>query len=341
MDGGAAAAGWPEGVAAGVEIGGVERAVDLPGRPRLLSPAPGFGRLDLPDGGWIRHAAWPPPEGTGERGTAVLVQGRSEFIEKYDAVAHRLRARGWRVLAFDVRGQGLSSRFLPDRRKGHAPDFAVLEADLALYLDRVAAAARGPGPLVLVGHSMGGHIVQRLLGSRPGAADAAVLSAPMADIWLGGMPRRLARWAARAAVALGRGAEWGPGQRPYDAARHAFATNPVTSDRAGWAVQHLWYREAPDLALGGVTFGWLDAAFRSMDPLARPGAGAHVRLPFLVLAAGRDGVVPVAAQAALARVYPNCRVELLEESMHEPLMERAEVRERAWAAVEGFLAGVG
>ena len=192
-------------IAAGVVVDGIERAADLPLPPRLAAPEPVFGRLGLADGGWIRHAAWPFPDADAARGTVVLLGGRSEFIEKYDGIAHALRGRGWRVLAADWRSQGGSSRFLADPQKGHVPDFGVLEADLGLYLDTVAAPLRGPGPLVLLGHSMGAHLVLRLLAARPGAADAAILSAPMADICLGGFPPGLARRLARSMAALGLG----------------------------------------------------------------------------------------------------------------------------------------
>ncbi|WP_207482100.1 alpha/beta fold hydrolase [Arenibaculum pallidiluteum] len=326
------------GVAAGIFVDGIECAADLPLPPRLSRPEPEFGRLDLPDGGWLRHAAWPAPRAP--RGTVVLLGGRTEFIEKYEPIALALVARGWRTLSVDWRGQGGSSRFLPDSMRGHAPDFAVLEEDLAAYLDRIVRPRHSGGPLVLLGHSMGGHLALRLLAAQPEAADAAILSAPMAEISLGPFPPRLARWLARLAVRLGFGSAWAPGQRPYDPAAKFFRDNPVTTDRACWALHHLWMRARPELALGGVTYGWLDAAFRSMDGLARPEVAGRTRVPLLVLAAGRDTVVPADAQRRLATLHPCCRVVMLDDAMHEVLLERPEIRARAWAPIDAFLAEV-
>jgi lysophospholipase len=53
----------------------------------------------------LRVARW-HPEGQA-RGTVVLAQGRAEFIEKYFETVAELLARGFAVVTFDWRGQGL------------------------------------------------------------------------------------------------------------------------------------------------------------------------------------------------------------------------------------------
>ncbi len=99
-------------------------------------------------GGRLRYAVWNPrrtPTGT-PLGTVVLIQGRAEFIEKYAMeVAGELLARGFAVYAVDLRGQGLSSRILPDHDKGHIDDFATYVADLSSF-PRYGRAPRSPPP---------------------------------------------------------------------------------------------------------------------------------------------------------------------------------------------------
>lgn len=74
----------------------------------------------------LRVVRWVPQ---GEPlGTVVVIQGRTEFIEKYFEVAGELLARGFVVVAMDWRGQGLSDRDLNNSRKGHVDDFAFSNA---------------------------------------------------------------------------------------------------------------------------------------------------------------------------------------------------------------------
>jgi lysophospholipase len=323
-------------------------AADLPPEPAPPPLTASTGRLDLDDGGWMRYGIW-RPDGP-PRGSLVLLNGRAEYLEKYEAVARSWAARGFLVFGMDWRGQGLSSRFLPDgtpqqaslRQRGYLRDYAVLLADLDVFLERVVLAQAVP-PLVLFGHSMGGHLALRhLLDRGSGPFAAAVLSAPMTDIR--NRPRwvspALARIAARSAVLSGCGTAYVPGQRDYDPAREAFRTNPVTSDPEIWAVHHRWYRAVPDLVLGGVTFAWLDASFRSIDRLRRPGPEGRIELPMLVMVPGRDCLVPPESQAALGARHAHCRIVRHEDALHEILMEREEIRRRAWADIDAFLAEV-
>jgi len=52
------------------------------------------------------------------KGTVCVFGGRGEFIEKYFETIGELRRRGFAVATMDWRGQGRSSRQLPDARKG-------------------------------------------------------------------------------------------------------------------------------------------------------------------------------------------------------------------------------
>ena len=98
--------------------------------PGLGEPPPAIGMLKLPDGAVIRHACWEPPQPP--RATLLMLNGRSEFIEKYDELARDWTARGYRVFSLDWRGQGRSTRPLPPPRheRHYLTDFGVLEEDL-------------------------------------------------------------------------------------------------------------------------------------------------------------------------------------------------------------------
>ena len=88
-------------------------------------------------------------------GTVVLVHGISEHSARYAHVADRLNAWGWSVESYDQRGHGES----PGQRGAlkHGDD---LLSDLGALVGLVRAEP-SPGPLVLMGHSLGGLVVGR------------------------------------------------------------------------------------------------------------------------------------------------------------------------------------
>lgn len=134
------------------------------------------------DGLALRLSAWPAPAPGTPRGTVLLVHGLGEHAGRYAHVAAALNAAGWAVLAYDQRGHGDSAGAQGDIAE---PD--SLLRDLAAVVDE--ARRRQPGPLVLLGHSMGGLVAARFVAEalqpaphawqRP--VDALVLSSPALD----------------------------------------------------------------------------------------------------------------------------------------------------------------
>ena len=122
-------------------------------------PNPHFSTLTARDGLSLRTAVWPARPG-GTRGTVVLLQGRAECIEKYKETAGDLLDRGFAVYALDWRGQGGSGRVLGDSRKGHVADYDDYLSDFELFLER-RVLPEAPRPILVLAHSMGGHIVLR------------------------------------------------------------------------------------------------------------------------------------------------------------------------------------
>ena len=132
------------------------------------------------DGLTLHLRTWPVDDP--RRGVVVLVHGLGEHIERYDHVARRLNRLGFSVVGYDHRGHGRS----PGARGGMPCDDALC-ADLGRVL--YAAREAFPGPLVLLGHSLGGLIAARFVaeGLQPTpakwwrAVDALVLSSAALD----------------------------------------------------------------------------------------------------------------------------------------------------------------
>jgi lysophospholipase len=285
-----------------------------------------------PDGWALRRFDW-PAEGR-VRGAMLFQGGRGDIFEKYlEAFAH-WHDQGWSITSFDWRGQGGSGRLSPDPHIGHVEDFAIYVRDFAdFWADWAPAAA---GPRVVVGHSMGGHIVLRALAEGAAQPDAVVLIAPM----LGLHSPLGARLGERFARILG-----GAG----NAARAAWKTNerPATLESRQSLLTHdkdryedeLWWREAePQLKFGPPSWRWLIEAFASTRKLRADSRLKTMRVPVLMLIAMADKLVDPKAALQVAAKLPDVRVVRFgKESAHEILREADPVRNRAIGEIDIFL----
>lgn len=134
------------------------------------------GTLKTSDGVLLRYARWSGDARA--RGTVCLLQGRSEFIEKYFEVVGELRSRGFAVVTFDWRGQGRSERALPDRRKGYVKSFHQYDIDLETVIGQVVLPNCSP-PLIGLAPSMGGAVLLRSAAGRDSEFDRMILTSPM------------------------------------------------------------------------------------------------------------------------------------------------------------------
>lgn len=296
-----------------------------------------FRWLERPDGMRLRYAVWKPRAG-GERsvrGTFYVVPGRTEYIEKYFEVVRELLDRGYGVVVADPRGQGLSTRELPERWKGHVLDFEKYVADLDAVV-RVTGPDL-PQPVFLLGHSMGGNIALRFLEDHAERIARVVLTAPMIDIGIRGLTGFLVRVIAYYSGLAGASERYVLGTRNPDPHAERFEDNPVTSHRQRYEwTQSLWQAE-PNLALGPPTFGWLAAAFRSIAKVRSSAFARSVQTPILMFSAGLEKLVDNTAQRRLVMALPRAELVEIAESMHEILMETDEIRQKFWVAVDAFL----
>lgn len=287
-------------------------------------------------GGRLRYAVWKAP-GT-PHGSVVLVHGRGEFIEKYAMeVAGELRGRGLTLYAIDIRGQGLSTRMLPDHDKGHIDDFSTYVADLAALVDTVVV-PEAPQPRLLFSHSTGGNIALRYLvaeGVRHFAA--AAFCSPMT-----GLPKAGLISAAAATIGLIPGADdwYAPGTGPYDPKAHPFDKNDVTHDERRYDFTRQWFEADPRLTLGGPTIGWLRATFRSFDVLNAPGALEAIAIPTLIVSGTDDTIVDTATHLKAAARIPGAEHTVIAGARHEILMETDARRAQFWAAFDRLAARV-
>ncbi len=271
------------------------------------------------------------------RGTVLFLNGRTEYMEKYAEVVEELNERGFAVTSLDWRGQGLSERMLTDSQKGHVACFEDYLDDLD-QLMTIVQRHGAPSPIIVLGHSMGGHMALRFIERHPEQFDRVILTSPMIDIQLPGfLPRAWLRWLAHTAAQRGLQGAYVLGAGGVGARDQRFEGNPLTSDRARFERNVQMIRRTPQLAVGGVTYGWLDAAMRSIDRVTAPAFARSLRVPVLMVTAAREQIVCLRAQAQFCRQAPDCRHVSIAGARHELLVETDDRRAQFWRAFDDFV----
>ncbi|MBI3420185.1 MAG: alpha/beta hydrolase, partial [Proteobacteria bacterium] len=237
-------------------------------------------------GGFMRWARLEGPKPS--RGCVIIHIGWGEWLEKYAADAEKWRRRGFETVVLERRGQALSSRFLENRNKAWLPDYSRLVEDFDEFFRQIFDDEHEP--LLLCGHSMGAHLLLRwMLEKRPRVAiKGVILLSPMQRILTPPFSYSMARLITAVAMMLGLSRHYAPGQESFDPVKTPFAGNFITHDEARYDAMVLALRENPLLKSGGVTFGWLQAAFRSAEKLEKLLLLGAPRGPYLMLGAEND-----------------------------------------------------
>jgi lysophospholipase len=242
----------------------------------------------------VRRIDWPQPKGSA-KGSILFLQGRADFYEKYlDVMAHWHRA-GWQVTGSDWRGQGGSGRLGADAVTGHIDDYGTWVDDLALLWERWKAET--PGPHVLAGHSMGGHLVLRAAAEGRVDPDGIILAAPMLGFAASVLPVPVMHLIAKVMTWVGdpRRPAWKwsdkPGVPPDSRA------GLLTHDAMRYQDELFWREKRPELVMGPGSWGWVERGYASTRLLFVPGVLEAVRMPVLMLGTDNDklvGITPIA-----------------------------------------------
>ena len=291
------------------------------------------------DGHEIRRIDWDGPRADASaappRGSLLFFPGRGDHYEKYLEILQHWSDLGWRVTAADWRGQAGSGRFGSDARTGHIEDFALWLDDLAEFWAEWSA--RHPGPHVLAGHSMGGHLALRGVAEKRVAPEALVLVAPMLG-FVGRMPGAIMQPLARAMAALGdpRRPAWKGSEKPGE--KYPWRNALLTHDEARYDDELWWRDHRPEVAMGPGSWRWVERAYASMRALEAPGVLEAVTIPVIILATPHDRLVGWRAIVRAARRMTRAQlVQFGPEARHEILREADPVRAKALRLIDAFL----
>jgi len=305
------------------------------------NPAPkgaNVGYIESPAGVRSRYVLWRRHSDTC-KGTVCLFTGRGEFIEKYFEVIGELLQRGFCVAAMDWRGQGRSTRFLKNPRKGHVGSFDEYYRDLNRFIETIVL-PECTAPFFVLAHSMGASIVLKSLCHREWF-NRAVLVSPMVGLSTHWVSQKTLKIFVQTATLSGFSGSFVPGgkSRPFE--ERKFQNNNLTSDLARFQRAQAILKADPTLGLGSPTFGWMAAALNHLEDLQKDNFGETVSVPTLVVAGGHEQVVSYLAIETLCRKMPKGALVTIDGARHEIMMERDIYREQFWGAFDAFIPGSG
>ncbi|MFY9288876.1 MAG: alpha/beta hydrolase [Alphaproteobacteria bacterium] len=306
----------------------------------MSSPAllPNSKFFDLGDAKRMRYALFEPEKA---HATLLITPGRREFIEKkFAELGEEFLQRNFRLIIVEWRGQGLSDRLLTGarRQRDHAITFDTHIQDLHAFYEKVVRPCQ-TGPLFVSGHSMGGHLILRWLVEKQmcDAVKGVLLTAPM--LALATLPAHtVARGMSWTAVKLGHGADYAPAQHDYGPPDYDFKTNPLTHDPDRFAIMEKYFKAHPDLTVSGVTWGWLDAALKSMHHIQQRRYFEHLDLPLLNIVGSADRVTPAEELSRVIKRMPRAQNIVIPHAYHDIMNETDLYRLEAWKHIDAFLA---
>ncbi|WP_297002545.1 MULTISPECIES: alpha/beta fold hydrolase [unclassified Thalassospira] len=294
--------------------------------------------LETPDGIKLRFGVQ-TPENAGQH--ILILQGRGEYIERYQETADELAARGFGCVTFDFRGHGGSSRETDDPVMGYIRDVAHYIADTDHVIEHVKQAHGIECPCVLT-HSTGGLVAMTMMLDQPGLWENAVMVAPFFGLgghdWLS----LAAQFVADSMCRYGFDKQYLPGQAKLSPLAEFEPDNILTSDATRYARNVAILKEHPNLVVGGVSAGWLDACFKAQasvsDRIEQMKSGQWLLPPITMVLAGNDQVVSNQITEDLFGGVPSVTITEIPEARHEILQERDLYRDKFWQAFDAHIA---
>ena len=272
-----------------------------------------------------------------QKGTIVLQSGRTEFIEKYYEVISEFVDRGFAVAMMDWRGQGLSSRIALNRRIGHVDKFETYDNDFVKVMNDCFR-ERCPEPFIGFGHSMGGCLLTSYFISSDNIFDKLILCAPMISVRANAFSRRLVSTIGLLEIfGLGSFAMQKPSWSEKEGwIEEPFEENALTSDEVRFKRTYKFLTNFPELGIKGITVGWLKHAIQRTNKFKAINWSKKIEKPLLLLDATQDKLVNSKINKELLGQSSLTTIKSI-GAQHEIMMERDEIRDEAWKAIDSFL----
>jgi len=278
----------------------------------------------------VRVACWKG----GDKGTILIFQGRTEFIEKYGPTIEKFLDRGYSVAAIDWRGHGLSDRLSDRPTLGHVEDFKNYQLDVAELL-KFAADQGLPKNYTVLAHSMGGAISLRAIQAGL-KIEKVIFSAPMWDIAVNSFGDQVIKLYCNTVGKIMFRNKLVPSTDVRNGSFiQKYEGNTFTNNIEEFEFREKQLTDHPEVEVGGPSVGWVSEALEDTKKLREK---SMPPVPALCLVGTNEKIV---SQKAIHKVMSNWdRGELIElpEAQHELLIEEDPITKTIWAKIDAFLA---
>ncbi len=287
--------------------------------------------VKMDDGIKIRVCYWLNKE-KNNSGTIILQQGHNEFIEKYFETIDEFLKKGFAVISFDWRGQGMSERMIKEIEKSYIKNFERHDKDFDEIL-KLIETKKFPMPYIGIGHSMGGCLMLSAFHRHPKKLRMGILSAPMLGFKNEGFLK-----AASAFMNLAKkDTDYLVGSKPNMGVETPFKENDLTRDPKRYERTLKLVRKHPSIRLWGITNSFAKAVNQRFKIIRKKGWVEEIETKVLVINSLEDRVVdPVKTLKTIKRLK-NYEIIDFKDCEHEIFMERDSHRNRMWNKIEKFL----
>ena len=273
-------------------------------------------------GAEIYYETYVNPE---EKASIVISHGFCEFIGKFEEMIYYFFKEGYSVFIVEHRGHGRSSR-----EKGvkglcrvYVRSYGDYVKDLHTFVTEVVQKESRTKKCVLYAHSMGGAIGALTLEHYPELFDCAVLTSPMLQLEVPGIPEWLVWIFLGLAGITGRMKKLGPGQNEFHSEPEFEYSGAVSKPR--YLRTHKERLKDEHLQNSGGTYGWLYAGLKAVKVLQKN--AFRVTTPVLIFQAELDDMVKPQGQEQFAEKAKNARLVKIEGAKHEIYLSTNEILE--------------
>jgi lysophospholipase len=281
------------------------------------------------DGVRVRLGCWKG----GAKGTVLIFQGRTEFIEKFGPTIQRLLDRGYSVATIDWRGHGLSDRVAAPPTLGHVDIFKDYQLDVAELL-KFTEDHGLPNNFTLLAHSMGGAIGLRAIQSGL-KVERAIFSAPMWDIAVNSVGdiaikafcQTLGQYFSRKSLV--------PTMNIRNAScLYGYEGNNLTNNKTEHEFRAKQLTEHPELEVGGPSIGWVSEALLDTRKLRSKDLP---NIPAVCFVGTNENIVSQKAISSLMKNWDRGELVIFDGAQHELLIEEPAIVERIWDKIDQLL----
>lgn len=265
----------------------------------------------------VAHFEHPSP-----KAHLYFVTGINDSYVRNIETIYDLYELGFSVSTYDHRSQGGSARTTGNPQMVHISRFSNYVDDLSQVIAQTETDAGLPR--IVVSASMGGGIVAQHIMQHPQTFSAAVFAVPMFGFKTEPYPNSFAFGLTAALCAVGRCANYAPGQTDH-AGFPPFEEQTSMHSPERYQFMIDFYSERPDYLVGGKSNGWIRESLNATRQIRRFNRWPFI--PTVVLSAELEDTVLNPAHESVCAAMPQCRVVNIEGAFHDLFNEADSTRQ--------------